>query len=190
MIGDENKLREFAQRVCRRAITNGGPDDLDVDPGVYVKVAVGTSRQRSVTVGKIEAVQDRDPAEVVDAIRSILAGAVDGDEPRAYVQAVRHGHNNPHDSVILNLVSEDDPALPARGGPPGKTLEDHLTVLVHAVERMSRDQGQRADVLAHELARARERAFEADFTQTWVWDPNLSSWMVADWTVQPFAPRP
>lgn len=35
-----------------------------------------------------------------------------------------------------------------------------------------------------------ERWFEADFTQTWVWDPNLNEWMVSDWTVQPFSLRP
>ncbi len=34
-----------------------------------------------------------------------------------------------------------------------------------------------------------ERSFEAEFTQTWVFDPNLSSWMVSDWTVQPFSRR-
>lgn len=35
-----------------------------------------------------------------------------------------------------------------------------------------------------------ERWFEADFNQAWVWDPNLNGWMVSDWTVQPFTPRP
>lgn len=39
-------------------------------------------------------------------------------------------------------------------------------------------------------ADGQERRFQADFTQTWVWDPNLSEWMVSDWTVQPFSPIP
>ena len=35
-----------------------------------------------------------------------------------------------------------------------------------------------------------ERAFVAEFTQTWIWDPNAQSrgWS-SEWTVQPFAPR-
>lgn len=28
----------------------------------------------------------------------------------------------------------------------------------------------------------------ADYVQTWVWDPNLSDWMVESWTVEPFRP--
>lgn len=30
----------------------------------------------------------------------------------------------------------------------------------------------------------------ADYVQTWVWDPNLSDWMVSEWAVGPFAPVP
>lgn len=35
-----------------------------------------------------------------------------------------------------------------------------------------------------------ERWLQADFTQTWIWDPYVNQWMVSDWTVQPFALRP
>lgn len=41
-----------------------------------------------------------------------------------------------------------------------------------------------------EAAGGEESWFAADFTQTWVWDPNLSEWMVSDWVVQPFVPVP
>lgn len=41
-----------------------------------------------------------------------------------------------------------------------------------------------------EDAEGQERLVSADFTQTWVWDPSLNEWMVADWTVEPFRPRP
>lgn len=34
----------------------------------------------------------------------------------------------------------------------------------------------------------REIRMRADFSQTWVWDPNLSGWMVSEWTVGPFVP--
>ena len=30
----------------------------------------------------------------------------------------------------------------------------------------------------------------ADYRQTWVWDPNLSGWMVSEWTVGPFVAVP
>ncbi|WP_298163392.1 hypothetical protein [Brevundimonas sp.] len=39
-------------------------------------------------------------------------------------------------------------------------------------------------------AEGQEQGFSADFSQTWIWDPSLSEWMVSEWTVQPFAPRP
>jgi hypothetical protein len=35
-----------------------------------------------------------------------------------------------------------------------------------------------------------ERRLAAAYSQTWVWDPNLSEWMVSDWTVEPFTPAP
>ena len=43
---------------------------------------------------------------------------------------------------------------------------------------------------SREAANGEEAGFVANFTQTWVWDPNLSEWMVSDWTVEPFAPAP
>ncbi len=43
---------------------------------------------------------------------------------------------------------------------------------------------------AEETTDGQEREFQAPFTQTWVWDPNLSQWMLSDWTVQPFSPSP
>lgn len=156
---DEAKLRDFVARVTRRQITSGDPE-LDVEPpGVYVRVAVGSSRRNAVAVGKVDDVQDRSPDEVVLTVRGILAGN-DGEEPRAYVSAYRHGESNPHDSVILAL-SDEDAAVPAARA-SGRTVDDHLTTLVLAVERMARNADMRADSMAHEVARSRERAHEAE----------------------------
>ena len=43
---------------------------------------------------------------------------------------------------------------------------------------------------SEEATGGEESWFAADFTQTWVWDPNLSEWMVSDWVVRPFVPAP
>ena len=35
-----------------------------------------------------------------------------------------------------------------------------------------------------------ETTWQADYRQTWVWDPSLIEWMLSDWVVESFAPGP
>ena len=51
-------------------------------------------------------------------------------------------------------------------------------------EGVNRQRGAVTGLIEYDVEDVR---YAAPYTQTWVWDPYLSEWMLESWNVQPFA---
>lgn len=147
-----NGLEQFVQRVLRRA------KDTPADKALYLRIMTGERRKDATTLASSIPVAGRDPGELAQSLREQLA-AVEGDDSKAWIQALHHGETSPVDTVAISLEAEPvgraAPLAPLEngGGRPDQ-LSTAVGVLVQTVERMARNADARADLAEHRALEA------------------------------------